>query len=74
LRGADPIVVDISNDLSFDVYLAALYAERRRLKYERDLTDKEKEKILAEVMARLDSGECEHDLMTEYSQLYADTT
>jgi len=51
-----------------------LYAERRRLKYERDLTDKEKEKILAEIMARLDAGEHDNDLLKEFSQLYTDTT
>jgi hypothetical protein len=66
--------MEVSNDLAFDVYLAALYAERRRLKYERDLTDKEKEKILAEVMARLDAGEHDQDLLKEFSQLYTDTT
>ena len=64
----------ISNDFSFDVYLAALYAERRRLKYERDLTDEERERVASEVTARLEAGECQLALMDEYSQLYMDKT
>ncbi len=51
---------------TMDAHLAALYAERRRLK-RGDLTEEERERVINEVKERLVKGEDPLDLMDDYA-------